>query len=300
MVLVALSAGRTKMKKVLLLLLALTGIACSPVQAETLQLGIEHSDYLPTVSNSYVPGYSHGAYAQQNAAPPYRGGYQVDANQFNQQSNQQHAGIYQQSASMGPPQAKKPIIEWFQIPKSMAGSWTKKGDITLDVTDLRTGIKRQVGAWTDNEMVVHMGHQLDKAGNVWHVNILPSEKDSTSNGKQVRFMTVQQVCEQYTPSNLSTRTHYVITESYANTGQVADQFQQESLNHYSLLSDGEMQNMSSNRVFTYAGQPMRDGTLQSKFMRIGPFAALDQMNGVDLAQSLTQYLLSKDMAQLAQ
>ncbi len=282
------------MKKILFLLIALVSIA-TPVKAETLKLGIEHSDYLPTVSNSYVPGSSHGGYAQQSA-PQYRGGYQIDA----AQPDQQHAGFYQQSASMTVPRPQVPMIEWFQIPRTMAGSWSKKGDITLDVTDLRTGMKRQVGAWTDNEMVVHMGHQMDKAGNVWHVNILPSEKDSVSNGKQVRFMTVQQVCEQYTPSNLLTRTHYVITESYANTGQIAEQFQQESLNHYSLLSDGEMQNLSSNRVFTYAGQPMRDGTLQSKFMRIGPFVPLGQMNGVDLAQSLNQFLVSKGMAELAQ
>ena len=151
----------------------------------------------------------------------------------------------------------------------------------------------------DNEMVVHMGHQLDKAGNVWHVNILPSERDSVSNGKQVKFMTVQQICEQSTPVNLSTRTHYVITETYP-TGQVADMFQQESLNHYFLVSAGEMENRSSNRVFTSSGQPVRDGTLESKFTRIGPFTPVPQMNGVDLQQALNQFLLSKGRADLAQ
>jgi len=251
------------MKKSLVFLIAILTMALSApgARSETLQLGIEHSDYLPQVSDSYVPGYSHGGYAQQSA-PQYRGGYQIDA----VRPNPDQSNIYQQAINR--PQPPKPIIEWFRVPRVMAGTWSKKGDITLDVTDLGTGIKRPVGAWTDNEMVVHMGHQMDRAGNVWHVNILPSEKDSLSNGKQVRFMTVQQVCEQYTPSDLSTRTHYVITETYGNTGQVADQFQQESLNHYTLVNEGEMQNTSSNRVFTYNGQPLRDGTIQSKFVRI--------------------------------
>lgn len=286
------------MKKIavsLLLILALNLSVSQAALAETLQAGIEHSDYLPSVSNTYVPGYSHGGYSQGQSNGNYRGGYQLETSQ----SDPTHSNLYQQSASMQRPQPQQPVIEWFQIPKVMAGSWSKRGDVTVDVTDLRTGMKRASGAWMDNEMVVHMGHQLDKAGNVWHVNILPSEKDSVSNGKQVKFLTVQQICEQSTPVNLSTRTHYVITETYP-TGQVADMFQQESLNHYFLVSAGEMENRSSNRVFTSSGQPVRDGTLESKFTRIGPFTPVPQMNGIDLQQALNQFLLSKGRADLAQ
>lgn len=285
------------MKKIALSLLLFVGLSLNQVtSAETLQAGIEHSDYLPSVSNTYVPGYSHGGYSQGQSNGNYRGGYQLDTSQSDPNQSPAHSNLYQQSASM---QRQQPVIEWFQIPKVMAGTWSKKGDVTIDVTDLRTGMKRPVGAWMDNEMVVHMGHQVDKAGNVWHVNILPSEKDSASNGKQVKFMTVQQLCEQSTPVNLSTRTHYVITETYP-TGQVADMFQQESLNHYFLVGSGEMENRSSNRVFTYGGQPVRDGTLESKFTRIGPFVPLAQMNGIDLQQALNQFLLSKGRADLAQ
>lgn len=286
------------MKKIavsLLLILALNLSLSQAALAETLQAGIEHSDYLPSVSNTYVPGYSHGGYSQGQSNGNYRGGYQLETSQ----SDPTHSNLYQQSASMQRPQPQQPVIEWFQIPKVMAGSWSKRGDVTVDVTDLRTGMKRASGAWMDNEMVVHMGHQLDKAGNVWHVNILPSEKDSISNGKQVKFLTVQQICEQSTPVNLSTRTHYVITETYP-TGQVADMFQQESLNHYFLVSAGEMENRSSNRVFTSSGQPVRDGTLESKFTRVGPFTPVPQMNGIDLQQALNQFLLSKGRADLAQ
>jgi len=279
----------------LLLILALNLSLSQAALAETLQAGIEHSDYLPSVSNTYVPGYSHGGYSQGQSNGNYRGGYQLETSQ----SDPTHSSLYQQSVSMQRPQPQQPVIEWFQIPKVMAGSWSKRGDVTVDVTDLRTGMKRASGAWMDNEMIVHMGHQLDKAGNVWHVNILPSEKDSVSNGKQVKFLTVQQICEQSTPVNLSTRTHYVITETYP-TGQVADMFQQESLNHYFLVSAGEMENRSSNRVFTSSGQPVRDGTLESKFTRIGPFTPVPQMNGVDLQQALNQFLLSKGRADLAQ
>lgn len=229
-----------------------------PASAETLQIGIEHSEYMPPVSS------------QGQSLPTY------------------NAGVSQRVA----PRPQEPIIEWFQMPRAMAGKWTKQGDITVDVTDLRTGMARQVGSWTENVMTVTMGHQMDRTGNVWHVNIIPTERDSFSNGKAVRFVTVQQACEKSTPSMLCTRTHYIITETYGGSGQVADMFQQESLNQYTILPTGELQNFSSNRVFTYSGQAVRDGTLQSKFRRVSAFQPTAELNGVDLASALNRYLIA--------
>lgn len=240
-----------------LALLALSLICASRVSAETLQVGIEHSEYLPPVSQS-------------TGSPQ---GYT--------------SGITQREAPKS-----EPIIEWFQMPRTMAGKWTKRGDITVDVTELRTGMTRQVGAWTDNEMTMTLGHQMDRAGNIWHVNILPTERDSISNGKMVRFLTVRQSCEKSDPSVLCTRTRYVITETYGGSGQIADMFQQESLNRYSILPTGELQNLSSNRVFTYSGQPVRDGTLQSKFRKVAAFEPMAELSGVDLASSLNRYLIA--------
>jgi hypothetical protein len=125
----------TKIAVSLLLILALNfNLSLSQAAlAETLQAGIEHSDYLPSVSNTYVPGYSHGGYSQGQSNGNYRGGYQLETSQ----SDPTHSNLYQQSASMQRPQPQQPVIEWFQIPKVMAGSWSKRGDVTLDVTDLR-------------------------------------------------------------------------------------------------------------------------------------------------------------------
>ena len=98
---------------------------------------------------------------------------------------------------------------------------------------------------------------------------------------------------------LCTRTHYVITETYGGSGQVADMFQQESLNRYTILPTGELQNLSSNRVFSYSGQPVRDGTLQSKFRKVGAFQPTAELSGIDLASALDRYLLAQGRADLA-
>lgn len=184
------------------------------------------------------------------------------------------------------------VIQWFMIPAWMAGVWQKDGDMTTNVIDLRTGRSSSQNEWTENRMQATWGHQQDAQGNYWHVNLLPAERDGMSGGKRVRFVSVDQVCESSTPAQLMTRTHYVVSESSAWNNQPIDTFQQESLNHYALSAQKQLINSSSNRVFTYQGQPVREGHLVSQFVRVAPFKSVASMNGIDLRVSLYEYLQS--------
>lgn len=189
--------------------------------------------------------------------------------------------------SQNRPTLQRPAVEWFPIPKQMAGQWTKKGDLSEGVTDLTTGITTPANQWTNNVMTVTWGHQADRQGNIWHANFIPSERDGSSDGKVVKFLTVSMKCESATEQGLVTRTHYIVSESYGE--RVADVFQQESLNDYTFLNDGQMQNTSSNRVFTYQGQPTRAGNLLSRFTKTAGFAPEATQYGIDLAASLADF-----------
>lgn len=189
-------------------------------------------------------------------------------------------------------------VEWFMIPSWMAGVWMKSGDMTTQVTDLRTGASSKVNEWTENRLESSWGHQQDSQGNYWHVNILPAERDGNSAGKLVRFLTVNQRCESSTPQQLITRTHYVVSESNPWNKQVFDTFQQESLNHYALEKQNQLLNSSSNRVFSYQGVPVRDGHLVSEFQKIGQFTPTANLNGIDLRASLNDYLATHSMGHL--
>lgn len=189
-------------------------------------------------------------------------------------------------------------IQWFMIPSWMAGVWQKDGDMTTSVTDLRTGRNSTQNEWTENRLQATWGHQQDAQGNYWHVNMLPSERDGMSAGKLVRFVTVNQACESSSPAQLLTRTHYVVSESSAWNHQPLDTFQQESLNHYALSAQQQLINSSSNRVFTYQGEPVREGHLVSQFVRVAPFKAVASMNGIDLRASLNEYLQSHPQGNL--
>lgn len=61
-----------------------------------------------------------------------------------------------------------------------------------------------------------------------------------------------------------------------------------------LLNDGPERapELEQQQVFTYDGQPVRDGQLQSKFRKIGNFRATEFMGGINLRDSLRDYLQS--------
>ncbi len=139
---------------------------------------------------------------------------------------------------------------------------------------------------------------MDSAGNVWHSNFLPSERDGHSNGELVRFVTVDQKCEGISQAQLITRTHYVVTKVYEGTNQVAEMFQQESLNNYAPLSANEFGNKSSNMICRMNGQPYQIGILESKFTKVADFVPVDFERNVDMRQALAQYLHERGLENL--
>ena len=280
-------------------------VTIDPAIAETLSIGVSHSEYLPPATTLHakvdVPAHYRSEALQgrtattdsasSTPAPVLKSATMIMAPlQAPIQASVQAAPPV--PAKQPAPTLARPAVEWFPIPAAMAGVWTKRGDLTTSVTDLSSGVSQPMNQWTEDEMTVTWGHQSDKQGNVWHANLLPAERDGLTGGKSVKFLTVSQKCEGVSGNTIVTRTHYLVSESYGARGPVADVFQQEALNHYQVLSAAELQNNSTNRVFSYRGQPVRDGVLLSQFSRVGPYTPTASLSGIDLVQSLNAYLQS--------
>lgn len=272
------------MRKFLLLtLIALCtfGVANLSAVAATLFGGVEHSDVLPPANQ--VPEEPPAVQEAPPLAPPIQGGDGSNAMQSDT--------VPPDPAQFEAPKPKL-RIDWYQIPKQMAGSWYKRGDYTENVTDLRTGTVVPVNRFTDDELTAHWGHQYDKAGNIWHANTMPFERDGTTNGQRVQFQIVALRAKLVAANELVSRTRSIITES--QRGVVTKIFQQESINHY-FVSEKKIVNESSNRDFTYEGAAVRDGRLRSEYTKVAPFQPIPTLNGVDLASSLADYLRSKGL-----
>ncbi|GEM_PF-843582 len=237
-------------------------LGAQPAGAEVLFGGVQHSDYLQPPPP-----------ATPQAAQPFAPQAQA-------------------------PRPMVPRIEWFRIPPWMAGKWHKQGDLTVSVTDLRNGMSQNVREWKDNEMTVTWGMLADRAGNIWHANLLPFERDGFASGLEARFLTIAMKCEVSNQNEVVTRTTYHITQTRPGSNQAVNQFLQESINHFTPLPNGSVQNQSSNRDFDMSGSPTQQGTLISTFQKIGPFVPQTSMNGMDLVPSLNQYLGANGMPDL--
>lgn len=281
-----------------------------PLQAKVLFGGVKHSESLPAIHFSQP---MQGQVSQQNMGQPVQGQVSqenvvqpvpmpvpqpvpvpVPQAQPNMQTGQAQAD------TIRIPKIPKlvlpaPRLQWFMIPNWLAGKWSKKGDLTISNTDLRTGRVKPANVWTDDKMTVTWGYQVDSTGAIWHANLLPSWRDSYSNGKHVRFLTTSLNCEKVDAQKLVTRSHYVVTET--TQGHVMQSFQQESVNLYTLDQDGTVKNMSSNRVFTNAGQAVRDGQLSAKFTKVAEFQPCSEERGLDMATSFKKFLMENGMAQ---
>lgn len=269
----AMKFGMRKTTVCALSTLVITAAAASAAQSDD---GVEHSDYLPN--------------AQERADLTRRQPAFVEATAAADEGTLTRIA----PAPTPQPQAKRtlayPVVEWIPIPAWMSGTWTKRGDTTTYVCDLRTNVQSRPNQFVQNEMTVTWGHQQAPDGSVWHANLVPNERDGFSDGKQVRFVCVEFACPRSDAKELVTRARYVVTETYGRSSEVADMFQQESLNQYTLIAPNRFENNSSNRVFSTAGKPERDGKLRSEFTKVAAFRPTAVMNGIDLASAFQRFL----------
>jgi hypothetical protein len=224
--------------------------------------------------------------------------------------HRQSANLAPEQAAMAPPTApqrplqgnvgtiEQPAVQWFMIPKWLAGKWNKRGDTTLSVTDLRTGRTGRSGVFTEDNMTISWGQQVDKEGNIWHANFIPSERDGATEEESVRFVLLSQSAEVNSEEQFVTRTRYVVTMRYEGTGEVAEKYQQETLADLTPDDANHFTAKSSNKMFYMSGQAYRMGMLSSTFTRVGEFAPRKVERNIDLRRALADYLHAHNMDQL--
>jgi hypothetical protein len=276
-----------------LLSVILVAVIGQPALAEQLFGGVQHSDSLPPTNDALR------AIVRRQQAPnlvPQQAMLAPEPKPLNGSVAAQAPNQPLLNGSVAT--LAQPAVDWFMIPQWMAGKWNKKGDMTVSVTDLLTGRTGEPNVWTDDDMTIFWGYQTDRAGNVWHANFTPNERDGHSDGELVRFVAVAQKCEGVSPEHLLTRTHYVITETYGNTNEVADRFQQETLAEFVPVSGAEFSGQSSNKMFHMNGQAYRVGVLQSKYNRLAEFTPINFERGLDMRRALADYLHTHGMDNL--
>lgn len=263
-----------------------------PSGAATLYGNVSHSEFLEPLNDQNMSLSLRGKAVRADIA--------TQANQLPQ--SMKPSSIHRQNQpsvetpDVSTPPTSQRFILWLPVPKWLAGTWIKQGDMTVSHTDLRTGIATPMSVWTQNVQTTTWGNQIDAQGNIWHGYSIPTEIDGMSNGRLVRFVMLNGQQEPSPPGHVVTRVRSVVFTTQG--GQLVDAFQQETLNDLTLLPSGELENHGFTRDFTKHGQPTREALLVSRFSKVRNFQIVETQDGVDLLRSLNDFLRSNNMSQL--
>lgn len=245
---------------ILLIAAALTlSLPCAPGNAKLLQGAIQHAEVLPPLPDQLRPG------------SVYRS---------------------ERDASL--------TVEWFRVPKWLIGQWRSDEirTISCDETGKGETIKKPiVESMKSHEQ---FGTQYDNQGNVWSDLMFPRHnRPQEGQGFTLDQTIISGKCMESSNSHvvLFLRTRNVRIDS--QTGRIVEAFQGESINSYSPLEGKRVLVEASNRKFDADGNPIVTTVTRNVNNFAGPFVPLPQKHGVDLRQSLSDYLKAHDHADLA-
>lgn len=189
-------------------------------------------------------------------------------------------------------------IDWFPIPPWMAGIWAKQGDYETFVMNLKTGAQTQGQTFVPNVVSLTFGHQLDASGTVWHANVLPFRADG-HRGKldDHRFVSSER-CLRSDSSSVSLQVRSFVVTVDSHSQKVKQSKQQEEVIGIAPLDARTIRTQSSTRIYDASGKPMFQTRSYTNRTRTADFMPIATINGIDLRQSLAQYLLDHNMANL--
>jgi len=195
-----------------------------------------------------------------------------------------------------PPPAQR--IEWFPVPPWMAGTWTKQGDYDTYALNMRNGQQMTQPVYVANVVTISFGHQIDAQGTVWNAEVLPFRADGFRGPKQQdhRFVTDESCLENTRAAVTLHMRSFIVTVD--NKQKVKDNKQQDEMIRFTPSGPGAIRTDSSTRTYDANGK----GTFQSRSYttrtKTREFMPIAQLNGIDLRQSLAQYLTEHNMAYL--
>jgi hypothetical protein len=192
----------------------------------------------------------------------------------------------------------QPHIEWFPIPQWMAGTWQKQGDMEDDAVNLLTGQRLGAPTFIRNVVSLSFGDQRDSRGTVWHAEILPFRSDGFNGKVEDRRYVTQMRCVTNTAQQVVLQVRSFVVSIDLKKKKVNGSKQQEEIITFQPLTAQQIQTQSSTRSFSAAGQAFMQQRSHTTRMLIAAFAPVPTINGIDLKQSLAEFLVQHNWASL--
>lgn len=185
-------------------------------------------------------------------------------------------------------------VQWFPVPDWMAGTFTKSGDLETFQKDFQSGAEKRQSFWLKNRVTLKFGHQRDRLNTVWHAEVVPFRADGARGATRDQRYVLSMACLKSTPENVVLKFHSVVV-TLDDRGKVMGSKQQEEIVSFFPKNDNFISSTSSTKIFSERGQPLYQLDSHTSRLRVNGFQEVDRLSGIDLRNSLDQFLSAKNM-----
>lgn len=186
-------------------------------------------------------------------------------------------------------------VQWFPVPDWLSGAWIKDGDVETFAKDFTTGRESTQQVWLTNRVRLAFGHQVDALGTVWHAELLPFRADGNRGQTQDRRYVMQMSCLNSSPQSVALNFHSIVTVVDPSTNKVLDSKQQEEIVTFQPSVPNVIATHSSTKGFSSGGQALLQYETHTQRKKIAAFSPVYEDRGINLQQSLAQFLTQKNM-----
>lgn len=236
-------------------LVALSGA----VSAKTLEIGIEHVEVLPAVSQDLRPGKRFSLQALEN---------------------------------------EQPSNEWVKIPDWMAGTWRLNRETAVMMRDFKRNTVNTEPYSYNARHDFQYGMQQDRTGGIWHFIGTPYHSKTSMAEFDEYHLVRSKVFNRADDQALTFTSVMTVVRTYIGH-QIKESYQSESITSYSPDPNGGFVNLSaSTKSFDAQGQPLRQTDNVARIKQIKPFIEVKTYHGQDMRERFREFLIAKGLTNL--
>jgi hypothetical protein len=230
----------------------------SPLFATTLEIGVEHTEVLPSVSQDLRPGRR----------------FSLEAVEQDQPSN-----------------------EWIKMPQWMCGTWQLNRETAVLMRDFKKNTVNTKPYSYNARHDFQYGMQRDREGGIWHFIGTPYHSKTSMTEFDEYHLVKSKVFNRADEQAVAFTTVMTVVRTVAGN-QIQESYQSESITSYSPADEGFVNLSASTKSFDASGYALRQTDNIAKIRRIKPFLEVKTYHGQNMRERFREFLTAKGLTNL--
>ncbi|MBX3075962.1 hypothetical protein KF913_18785 [Candidatus Obscuribacterales bacterium] len=227
--------------------------------ATTLEIGVEHTEVLPEVSQDLRPG---------------------------------------RRFSLSAEDGEQPANEWIRIPHWMSGTWRLNRETAVLRKDFKKNVTDTKPYSYNARHDFQYGMQQDRAGDVWHFIGTPYHSKTSMTEFDEYHLVKSKVFNRSDEQAVTfTTLMTVVRTEYGH--QIKESFQSESITSYSPDGEpGYVKLFGSTKSFDASGNALKQTDNVARIKQLKPFSEVRTYHGQDMRERFREFLIARGLTNL--